>query len=148
MHTCTHTCAYTEEQDGQVKEPLAVEVTVRGDLEREVREDHRVEAVGVHLDKVDPRTDFLEDARDRTSRPAVADVVESNIEVIALPSRSSGEGRGTASGDIVVVEASDLVTQLAEVGGGREPSETAADQYDVGLLWGREAGAGLGTSGG
>lgn len=80
------------------------------------------------------RACFAENARDGALLPAVADVVEPDIEVVLRPLRAARELRRATTGRVVPLEDGDREARLREQRRRDEAAETAAHDRDVDAL--------------
>ncbi len=100
-----------------------------GNLEDHVRKDQRVEPVRVHLQKrhIDPQA--LQDGWDPSTEPAVAQVVDPNIELVSL----MGEHRGVPAEHTVLFDDYHPLAHCHQVGCRRQPSQTCPHHHHVGI---------------
>ncbi len=131
----------------EIEEALAIEIEVGRDAEAKIGEDQGVEAVLVHGEQGDLHPGAAEHGGDGAVLPAVADVVQADVEAIACAGATPGELGDAAPGHVVRVEEGHLEASPGEVGPGGETAHAAADDGDVDLLRGLVADAVLGPVG-
>jgi hypothetical protein len=93
------------------------------------REPQRVEAVGVHLDPLQPAIE-AHTAQHAADVPAMdaADVVQADVE---LPLALAAEGLAAAARDVVLLTDEHTTAVRGEMGARAQPAEARPDDHDV-----------------
>jgi hypothetical protein len=115
------------------QQPVLVLRPALRDADLVAREPQGVEAVGIHLDPLQPavQADAAQGAADVAVVDA-ADVVQADVE---LPLALAAEGLAAAARDVVLLADEHPTTVRGQVGAGAQPAQARSDDHDV--PWGR-----------
>ena len=115
----------------RVVEPLAERLQpLRHGEPGAVVEHERVEPVGVHLPVDELDAERRQHRRDGPAGPAVADVVQAHVELVAVV----GEDGAVAAGHRVAVDDDDPPTGDGQIGRGAQAPQAGPDHDHVGVL--------------
>ena len=130
VHAALHAGTLLGEGRGDA---VAVLVPVRRHGQLEVGEHQGVEAVGVERPELDAIADAerAEDRREQPAGSAVADVVQSDVELVVLAEMAAAEHLAVAAGQVVALEHQHPTTGSGQARPGGQTAGAGADHHDV-----------------